>query len=163
MAYETSKLLEFTRLFPPLKARKPFFPDGDAGAAAGAVGADGDGDAQDAEGGEEEEDGGIKALQTKSASGGKFKAASYNEIICQVGHPLCTSLLSAIGFNHVVYVFVDVDRRRSCRTSICRCVCTTPWPRAPGLPWMTRAAPASCRPSIAVPAQSLRSARPSAR
>jgi hypothetical protein len=91
LAYETSKLLEFTRLFPPLKGGKPFFADAEAGDSSSVAAAtEGDADAQDAEGGEEEDEaGGIKALQAKSASSGKFKAASYNEIICQVSPLRC--------------------------------------------------------------------------
>jgi hypothetical protein len=70
LVYETSKLIEFTRLFPPLKGGKSFFLDeGTVGAGTSIAAVEGDTDGQDAEGGDEEDEGGIKALQTKSSSG----------------------------------------------------------------------------------------------
>jgi hypothetical protein len=86
LVFETSRLTEFTRLFPPVSKA-----GGSGGCAAQADSAtasaaspEGDGEGDETATAEDEAEGagGMKGAGTKSA--GKFKPATYNEIICQV-------------------------------------------------------------------------------
>jgi hypothetical protein len=86
LVFETSRLTEFTRLFPPvsrLGGTNGCAAQADS-AAASAASPEGDGDGDDTATAEDDAEGssGMKGAGARSA--GKFKAASYNEIICQV-------------------------------------------------------------------------------
>lgn len=87
LLFETSKLTEFTRLFPPLKSSASTGNNVTASTASlqAAGGDTADTEGQDGEeAGNDEEDGGAKSMLSKAGRGEKFKPAPYNEIICQV-------------------------------------------------------------------------------
>lgn len=79
LLFETERLTQFTRLFPPLPRTTTATASASATAVAGAV-VEAEADAEEA--GAEEDESGAKSLQSRSS--GKFKPASFNEIICQV-------------------------------------------------------------------------------
>jgi hypothetical protein len=123
--FETSRLTEFTRLFPPVS--KAGGTSGSGGcaaqadsAAASAASPDGDGEGDEATTGEDDAEGtgGMKGAGARSA--GKFKAASYNEIICQVP-PSRQALVGPLTAAHSFFSVGPQPNRLFCKTATRLC------------------------------------------